>query len=114
MTMIGKRNRRFRIEKRSGAVDAANQQLDEWVLHKLGWFEVKGQTGMGAIRQHTSDGVGAPVTGYSLRGRFDRSINENMRAVDVDGNVYEIAQVRHDVAGRNWTDVVTKHGGSDG
>lgn len=110
--MIGRRNRRIVIEERTGATDAAGQPLDTWTEHAKRWAEVKGLTGLGVLRG--SDGVTASSTGYSFRIRFTKSITTDMRIVDVDGSVYDITKIQHDLDRKEWTDLVTNTGANDG
>lgn len=109
--MIGAHNRRIEIWKRVGAVDAANEPLpDAWALHRCKWAHVKGVTGMASIR----DGVNSPLDRYSFRVNYDLTIEVTMRIRDTQGMRYNIVGVRHDLAGRDWTDIVAEIGGSNG
>lgn len=111
---IGKKNRLYSFWSNSGAVDEANQPVpDPWVFHKERWAEVKGETGMGAIRS-SAGGINTPMDRYSLRINYTPSINEAMQARDPNGNRYDIVAVRHDLARREWTDVIVETGGANG
>lgn len=114
--MIGERNRRIEIWKPTGAVDAANQPLpDAWVLHKRKWVKVRGETGMGTIRAAASTGgINTPLNRYSFRGSYDRSITTDMQVRDPEGYRYNILSVQHDIADRDWTDIVAELGGANG
>lgn len=112
---IGSKNRRVEFWAPTGEVDAANQPLpDAWALHKLRWAEVKGETGMGAIRGADRAGIKTPLDRYSYRINYDPSITVKMQLRLANGVRLDIIAVRHDEAQRKWTDVIVNRGGSDG
>lgn len=114
--MIGEYNRMIQVWKPSGVVDAANQPLpNAWVLHKEKWSRIRGETGMATIRAAAAaGGINTPLDRYSFRVNYDRSITVDMQIRDREGDRYNILAVRHDKAGREWTDIVAELGGSNG
>jgi head-tail adaptor len=115
----GGHNRRIVIEARAPGTDAANRPNGAWTEFKRKWTKIAGATGMGAIRQADTDGVTRAIDQYSFRIRFDRSITDAMRVRElIDGvaqsQAFDILQVRHDLARREWTDIVCEVGGNDG
>lgn len=109
MLPAGKLNRRITIQ-RSGGQDAAGQPLDEWVDVAKVWSWPKTQTGMGVTRN--AGNVAIALSSYSFRIRYRPAITDDMRVVH-DGVVFAIQQVQHDIAGREWTDIVCKAGGAN-
>lgn len=114
MLESGRLNRRITIQQRGPGQDEAGQPIDGWAVVARPWAWIKGQTGMGLGRQMAGDGtVATSLDVYSFRIRYRPSITASMR-VHHSGNVYDIKQVRHDLAGREWTDLVCELGGNDG
>lgn len=115
--MIGEQNRYFIIMRPTNAVDGANQPLPTaWERHKGKWARVRGETGMGTIRAAShANGVNTPLDRYSVRFNYDRSITDDMqlREATESGQRFAILAVRHDMAEREWTDVVVEVGGSN-
>jgi len=113
----GDYNRSIRIETRSGAKDTSGQLLDDWVvLHARLWAKVKGESGMATIRR-AGENSGIMTTGVrkSLRIRYRTDIDVGMRAVLIStGVIFDILQVQHDDAGREYTDLVCEVGNNDG
>lgn len=117
MNMIGDKNRKIAIWKPTGETDAANEPLpDAWVLHKEKWAKIKGETGMGTIRNAAMAGdvVSTPIKRYSYRVNYDTSITTLMQIRERDGSRLRIVSVGHDKANREWTDIVGEAGGVDG
>lgn len=115
----GSLNRLIVIEQRAPGKDAANRPNGAWTEFKRKWTDIKGATGMGAIRQPDTDGVTRTINQYSFRIRFDRSVTNDMRVREVINDVvqdqaYDILQVRHDFAKREWSDIVCEVGGNNG
>lgn len=109
----GDLNRSITVEVRGGGVDAAGQEVQTWTTFTTLWANVKGATGMASIRQSApEDGVARELNGYSFRIRYRTDITPGMR-VSFAGDVFDIKQVRHDYAGRVWTDLVAE-AGNDG
>ena len=105
--MIGEHNRLIGIWKPTGAVNEANEPTGEMVLHKNKWARIRGETGMGTIRAAAqAGGVHTPLDRYSFRVNYDKSITVKMQIRERDGSRYNILSVRHDLANRDWTDIV--------
>uniref|UniRef100_UPI0033414048 phage head closure protein n=1 Tax=Castellaniella defragrans TaxID=75697 RepID=UPI0033414048 len=110
----GTLNRRILIQRRDQAQDAAGQPIDAWVDVIKVWAWVKTQSGMAVARQTANqDGVAMSANSYSFRIRYRTSINDDMRVV-YGGMNFDIKQIRHDIAGHEWTDIVCEQGGNDG
>lgn len=110
----GNLNRRILIQKRTQVQDEAGQPIDAWVDVVKVWAWVKTQSGMAVARQSTAqDGVAMSVNSYSFRIRYRPSVTDDMRVV-YGGLNFDIKQVRHDLAGHDWTDIVAEQGGNDG
>lgn len=107
MLPAGKLNRRIAIQARVQKQDAGGQPLDDWVEAAKVWSWPKTQTGMGVTRN--TGNVHGVVSAYSFRIRYRPGITDDMRVIH-DGMVFAIQQVQHDVAGREWTDIVCRVG----
>lgn len=113
--MIGNFNRKIEFWKPTGAVNEANEPLpDAYAFYKSRWAQIRGETGMGAIRSSAAAGISAPLNRYSFRINYDTSITDDMQVRERDGTRYNILSIRHDKADREWTDVVAETGGSNG
>ena len=110
----GKLNRRILIQKRTQAQDENGQPIDTWVDVVRIWAWVKTQSGMAVARQTANqDGVAMSVNSYSFRIRYRPSVTDDMRVV-YRGPYFAIKQVRHALAGHDWTDIVCEEGGNAG
>ena len=114
---IGKLNRRITIQQRSTTQDAAGQAANTW--SDIGtapnvWANVLGATGMASIKQSSPiEGVATAMNSYSFRIRYRADVTAGMR-VYYNSQPYDIKQVRLDIAGQDWTDLVCEQGGNDG
>ena len=71
---------------------------------------MKGATGMASVRQSgLQDNVAGSLNSYSFRIRYRTDITDAMRIV-YGGLTFDIKQVRHDLAGHEWTDLVCEEG----
>ncbi|WP_368655394.1 phage head closure protein [Castellaniella ginsengisoli] len=110
----GNLNRKITIQKRVQGQSPSGQPIDEWQDVTKVWAWVKTQSGMAVARQTgESGGVAMSLNSYSFRVRFRPDITDDMRIV-YGGLYFDIQQVRHDLAGHIWTDLVTEQGGSEG
>lgn len=110
----GNLNRRITIQSRTASVDAAGQPVLTWADVVSVWADIRGATGMGSIRQsEPRDGVAVEMSSYSIRIRYRTGIDAGMRVV-CGSEVFDVKQVRMDIAGREWTDLVCELGGNDG
>lgn len=109
----GKLNRLITIQQRGVTVDALNQPLPAWTTLSVVHAHVLGATGMANIRQTaTSDeGLSREQNSYSFRIRYRTDVTAKMRVM-MDGEFYDIRQVRHDHANREWSDLVCEVGGN--
>ena len=116
----GTLNRRGTIQRRQDGEDEAGQPLDDWDVVAKVWAHVKGQTGMGAITG-LQDNVAASIDRYSIRIRYRTGLDAGMRWCFNDENdepiesePFDIKQVRMDFERKEWTDLITEKGGSQG
>lgn len=106
----GSLNRQIVIQSRDTGSDDAGQPVQTWTTLATVWADVRGATGLGTMRAGL-DGV--EVNGYSFRIRYRTDVNAAKRVV-FGGQNYDVKQVRHDLAGKEWTDLVAEVGGNDG
>lgn len=106
----GKLRHLILIQSRDTGTDDAGQPVETWTDVASVWADILGATGMATIKAPL-DGV--EINAYSFRIRYRTDINAGMRVVS-DGLNYDIKQVRHDLARREWTDLVCEVGGNDG
>jgi SPP1 family predicted phage head-tail adaptor len=110
----GDLNRQIVIQSRDTGEDAAGQPVDTWTTLATVWANIAGATGMGSIRQSAvREGVAVELNSYSFRIRYRTDVDAAKRVV-FDGQNYDVKQVRHDKANREWTDLVAELGGNDG
>lgn len=111
----GDLNREIKLQERVAGIDSEGQPVGGWVDHDAStiWASVRGATGMGAIKGAMQGAT--EINAYSFRIRYRTDVTAAMRVVEIDGGeVYDVKQVRHDKAGRVWTDLVCELGGNDG
>lgn len=109
-------NRFVKIEKRKNQKDALNQPMEIWEEVFSAWVNVMGSTGMATIRNsEAKEGVARQISQYSFRMRYHNftKVKNDMR-VNLNGTYFSILQVNHDIANRQWTDIVCEQGGNDG
>lgn len=104
----GTLNRRIRIERRVAGSDAAGQPIDTWELVAEVWANVKGQTGLGAVKDMQGD-IAVSISRYSMRIRFREGLDAGMRVIYA-GQTFDVKQVRMDFERREWTDLVCEVG----
>lgn len=122
----GERSRYALIEQRNPGRDALNQSLPGWVLVAGVWGNMRGETGMASVRNSgTEDGLAKSINAYSFRiGYRPTGVTTAMRlrlqtkdpitlAVTSE-QTFNIKNIRHDHANREWTDLVLEEGGRDG
>lgn len=107
----GKLNRKITVQHRAREFDAAGQLLEQWVDLCIVWAWVK--TAAGVAATPTADGVGRDIVRYSFRVRYNTRIKADMRII-YNGEIYEIREVLHDIAGHEYTDLVAYYGGANG
>lgn len=106
----GKLSSRIWILAPTKVRDELNQPLPDAYdpLMRL-WAQPAGASGMASIMQsRTEDGVPRELNSYSFRIRYrPHGITSDMRVLDTDTNMlFNIKQIRHDLARRQWTDLV--------
>ncbi len=100
----GPLNRRVRIEARQSGVDEAGQPIETWATVAEVWASIRGQTGMGAMRESQGN-VLSGVSRYSIRIRFRDGLDAGMRVV-CGSQAFEIRHVQLDFERREWADLV--------
>lgn len=109
----GQRNRLGMVQARVPGVDGANQPLDQWQDVFSRWGEARTSSGMASVRS-SEQGVPVAPSRYSWRINYTpQGIDEGMRYV-VNGTIFNILEVRHDFAGREFTDLVCDLGANRG
>ena len=115
-TPAGTKTCKIAIQRRTGAVDTANQPLDEWenVFPPI-WAQPRSATGMAAVRA-AQEGVAVSPSKVSWRINFRNvGIDNSMRVLHIEfGIAYDIRDIRHDLERRQWTDLVCETGGNNG
>lgn len=106
-----KLNCRITIQSRNQGQDSTGQPIEGWGNDLKLWAWVKAPTGSGMA--NAQEGVVRSITSYSIRVRYRSSLNDSMRVL-LNGQAYDIRQVSHDHAGREWTDLLCEVGGNDG
>ncbi|MGG4604304.1 phage head closure protein [Paenalcaligenes sp. Me131] len=107
----GNLNRRIVIRHKDAGQDETGQPTGKGAIVAKPWAWIKTQTGMGVTRN--AGNVSASIDAYSFRIRYRKGITDAM-CIECDGMVFDIKQVRHDVANKVWTDLVCRQGGMDG
>lgn len=111
----GRKNRRIRIVRPSGAVDALNQPLGTVTVVRETWAEPRGLSGLGAIREQNG-GLPIPITRYSFRVSYRAGIDvtSEMKLIElvngVEGNRFNITGTLVDMSNREWVDIVCELG----
>lgn len=106
----GRLNCRVTILQRSAATqDAAGQPSAAWSELATLWADVRAPSGTASAERLLADRDTALVA-YSVRIRRRTDVTTGMRA-QIDGATFDIAQVVHDHAGREFTDLVCVGGG---
>jgi SPP1 family predicted phage head-tail adaptor len=106
----GKLNRRISIQSRDAGTDAAGQPVQTWTTLATVWAHILGTNGMQTIKAPLG---GVEINAYSFRIRYRTDVDAAKRVVFGSQN-YDVKQVRHDHAGKEWTDLVCEVGGNDG
>ncbi len=103
-------NRLMRVEALSGAVDEANQPIEEWVVVKPKiWANIRAPSGLATI---TADNVTENRPRFSVRVRYRTDLDISMRLVWIKtGLVFAIEDIKpnHDL--QDWTDMVCREWG---
>lgn len=98
------------LQTRDSGTDAAGQPVQTWTDLASVWADVRGANGMQTIKAPL-DGV--EINWYSFRIRYRTDVDAAKRVV-FNGQNYDVKQVRHDFARKEWTDLVCEVGGNDG
>jgi SPP1 family predicted phage head-tail adaptor len=106
----GALNRQIEIQSRDSGTDEAGQPVQTWATLATVWANVAGATGMGSIKAGVG---GVEINAYSFRIRYRTDVDAAERVV-FNGQNFDVKSVRHDHAGKVWTDLVCEVGGNDG
>lgn len=110
---VGQRNRRIVIEAPTGEVDGANQPTGTYSRVCERWGRILGKTGMATIRSAEA-GVPAIPGMYSWEVKFDPDLYTTAMRVNYKGVYFDIKELRHDFANREWTHLVCEMGANHG
>jgi SPP1 family predicted phage head-tail adaptor len=103
----GELNRLATLILRSETVDELNRPVDAWTKYEDVWVDARSQTGMGVIRS-AAEGVDTDQNAYSFRMRYRTDILKTDMRLVLDGAVFDINSIRHDLKDRDWTDLVCR------
>lgn len=109
---IGERNRLLRIDALTGTVDEANQPIEQWTEIMTRWGKPLTASGMSIVKGG-AQGVDAPIGRYSWRINYTPSITTANRA-RWKGMIFDIVDVRHDIGGQEYTDLVCNENANNG
>lgn len=109
----GDLNRLILIEARDLTVDDLNQQVDGWVPWTTKWANIKAPSGMSQIKG-SQQGLVVAVNSYSFRIRYTPDILNTAMRINLDGQLFDIQSVTHDLANREYTDIVCQLGANNG
>jgi len=109
----GEFNRKIALCAPGTGKDALNQPIKSWVPYATPWAKIMGATGMAAVRS-AEDGVPIAAGRYSFRIRYRPVGVLTSHSVLFNGMYFDIADVRHDLAGQEYTDIVCELGASNG
>lgn len=107
----GDLNRRVHIQRRGQGADGFGQPLEVWenITAQPLWANIAGKSGLQTAAADTE----VSVSRYSIRIRYRRQVEADMRVVEVGAGgvlvldvIYDIRAVLHDLAGRDFTDLV--------
>ena len=111
-TRIGSKTRQVVIKQRLGTLDALNKPVSSWVVWKTLWASIMTPNGMASIKG--GDGVQVAVNAYSFRVNYQPTFPTVDMRLEFGGQVYDIVDVRHDHATRDYTDLVCRVGANNG
>ena len=99
----GKLNRRCKLQRKSGTVDAIGQPLDTWVDVVSFWGGIKVTSGYEIAKSNAV----TEINRVSIRARYTLVgfADAGMRIVHND-TVYNVEAVQPDTAGREYVDLV--------
>jgi SPP1 family predicted phage head-tail adaptor len=98
------------VQSRDAGTDAAGQPLQTWADLASVWADIRGANGLNTIKASLG---GVEINAYSFRIRYRTDLDAAKRVV-YGGQNYDVKQVRHDFAKKEWTDLVCELGGNDG
>jgi len=98
------------VQSRDAGTDAAGQPLQTWTDLASVWADIRGANGLNTIKASLG---GVEINAYSFRIRYRTDLDAAKRVV-FNGQNYDVKQVRHDFAKKEWTDLVCEVGGNDG
>lgn len=106
-------NRQITIDERVTTFDAANQEIETWGVKYTRWANFRAPNGMSTIRA-ADPGVPISPGRCSWRIRYlPVGVTTSMR-VTYKGVYYDIVDLRHDHAMREYTDLVCEIGAKNG
>jgi SPP1 family predicted phage head-tail adaptor len=106
----GALNRKITLQTRDSGTDDAGQPVQTWTDLASVWADIRGANGLNTIKA-SLDGV--EINAYSFRIRYRTDVDATKRVV-YGGQNYDVKQVRHDFARKEWTDLICEVGGNDG
>lgn len=98
------------LQSRDSGTDVNGQPAQTWTTLDTVRADVLGATGMGTIKSAVG---GVEINAYSFRIRYRSDVDAAKRVV-FNGQNFDVKAVRHDLARKEWTDLVCEVGGNDG
>jgi SPP1 family predicted phage head-tail adaptor len=98
------------LQTRDSGTDDAGQPVQTWTDLASVWADIRGANGLNTIKA-SLDGV--EINAYSFRIRYRTDVDAAKRVV-YGGQNFDVKQVRHDHARKEWTDIIAEVGGNDG
>jgi SPP1 family predicted phage head-tail adaptor len=98
------------LQSRDNGTDDAGQPVQTWTTLATVWADIRGANGLNAIKA-SLDGV--EINAYSFRIRYRTDVDAAKRVV-FNGQNFDVKQVRHDHARKEWTDLICEVGGNAG
>lgn len=109
----GTLNRKIAIDERTTTFDGANQEVNAWAVVLQPWASFRAPNGMSTIRaSDPSVPIGPGRCSWRIRYRPAGITTSNR--VTYQGVHYDIVDIRHDHATKEYTDLVCEVGAKDG
>jgi SPP1 family predicted phage head-tail adaptor len=98
------------LQARDSGTDDAGQPVQTWADLASVWADIRGANGLNTIKASLD---GLEINAYSFRIRYRTDVDAAERVV-FNGQNFDVKQVRHDHARKEWCDLICEVGGNDG
>lgn len=113
----GKLTRQITIERLPSGVDSWGQPYDTWQQVGKLWAHISHETGMGAIRSRSPEGIPTSIARYSFKVRRESllslGIDVGMR-VSYASMYFDIKTITHNLNKNDESFLICEQGGSSG